>query len=120
MQSFFLLLARATDRELARMVEYLKAENRILRDKLPKRVAVTPQERRRLVKLGKALGSAISGLITIVSPRTFARWLGGEKAAAKPKPAKPGRPRTGEEVPAVGLPIAQETGCGYTRILRAL
>jgi hypothetical protein len=29
LQSFFLLLARATDRELTRMVEYLKAENRI-------------------------------------------------------------------------------------------
>ena len=31
-------LARATESELARYVEYLKAENRILRDRLPKRV----------------------------------------------------------------------------------
>ena len=39
--------AQATDRELARAVEYLKVENRILRDKLPKRVAVTPRETKR-------------------------------------------------------------------------
>ena len=40
-----MVLARATGSELARYVEYLKAENRILRDKLPKRVVCTPAER---------------------------------------------------------------------------
>ena len=33
-------------------IEYLKAENRILRSKLPKRITVTTAERARLVKLG--------------------------------------------------------------------
>ena len=37
----FPLLGASTDAQLVRMVEYLKAENRILRDKLPKRVVVT-------------------------------------------------------------------------------
>ena len=32
---FFDILGAATHPQLARMVEYLKAENRILRDKLP-------------------------------------------------------------------------------------
>ena len=50
-----MVLARATESELTRYVEYLKAENRILRDKLPKRVVCTPAERQRLVKLGKPL-----------------------------------------------------------------
>jgi putative transposase len=72
-QRFLLFLAAATDRELARMVEYLKAENRILRDKLPKRITVTAPERRTLLKYGKRLGSKIRELITIVSPRTFLR-----------------------------------------------
>lgn len=54
-----LLAARATDSELGRYIEYLKAENRILRAKLPARVAVTPAERRRLVKLGLRVGPAI-------------------------------------------------------------
>jgi hypothetical protein len=48
-----MVLARATESELARYVEYLKAENRVFRDKLPKRVVCTPAERQRLVKLGK-------------------------------------------------------------------
>jgi len=37
------------------MVEYLKAENRILRDKLPKWLTVTARERNRLMKLGRRL-----------------------------------------------------------------
>jgi len=39
-----LLVAQATEKERVRMVEYLKAENRILRSKLPKRIEVTPVE----------------------------------------------------------------------------
>ena len=50
------------------MIEYVTAENRILRSKLPKRVNVTPAERGRLVKLGKKLGSAVEESITIVHP----------------------------------------------------
>ena len=69
------------------MVEFLKVENRILRDKLPKRITVTKQERTRLIKLGKGLGSAIKDLITIVSPRTFARWMAGNKKPAATKRA---------------------------------
>ncbi|MGH7226658.1 MAG: hypothetical protein ACRELF_25865 [Gemmataceae bacterium] len=76
--SFFLMLATAADRELARQVHYLKTENRILRSKLPKRISVTAAERQRLLRYGKPLGAAIRALISIVSPRTFARWLNGE------------------------------------------
>ncbi len=63
----FALFASSTDSQLAQMVEYLKAENKILRSKLPKRITVTPRERNRLVKLGRRLGSAIKDLITIVT-----------------------------------------------------
>jgi putative transposase len=108
----FLLLARSAERELARMVEYLKEENRILRDKLPKRITVTAQERHRLVRLGVRLGSAIKDLIGIVSPRTFARWVRGEKPAAKKATQKPGRPRTSDDIRALVLRIARETGWG--------
>jgi hypothetical protein len=38
-----MVVARATDRELARMVDYLKAENEILRARLPKRIVTTPR-----------------------------------------------------------------------------
>jgi putative transposase len=58
------------------MIEYLKAENQILRKGLPKRIEVTAAERAKLVRLGVRLGSKIKAIITIVHPRTFARWLG--------------------------------------------
>ena len=54
-----LILANPTHRELAAQVQYLKAENEILRSKLSKRIAATPAERARLVKLGKKVGGAI-------------------------------------------------------------
>src|SRR5262249_41011808 len=65
-QRFLMFLAVATDKELARTVAYLKAENRILRSKLPKKVEVTPKERQTLLKYGKKLGSKIREVITIV------------------------------------------------------
>jgi hypothetical protein len=39
-----LLLAEATEKDLVQMVEYLKTENRILRQKLPRRIDVTPAQ----------------------------------------------------------------------------
>jgi putative transposase len=115
------MLAHATDRELARQIQYLKAENRILRDKLPKRITVTAQERQRLLKYGKLLDAAIRELITIVSPRTFARWLSGETVSAKDrKPAKSGRPKTPQDIRDLVLWLARENAWGYTRILGEL
>jgi putative transposase len=116
------MLAAATDRELARQVQYLKSEKRILRDKLPQRITVTAQKRQRLLKYGKPLGTAIRELITIVSPRTFARWLDAETATAKGrKPAaRPGRPRTAEDIRALMLRLARENAWDYIRILGEL
>jgi len=117
----FLLLSHATDRQLARMVEYLKAENRLLRERLPKRLRVTVQERRRLVKLGRPLGSAMRHLVTIVTPRTFSRWLKGEgRGATAKRQRKPGRPRTPDEIREWVVRMARETGWGYSRILGEL
>ena len=118
------LLANATESQLAQYVEFLKAENRILRSKLPKCVVCTPAERERLVKLGKPLGAAIKDLITIVTPRSFARWAsgGGKKdqpATAKEK-RKPGRPRTPEAIRELILQMAKDNGWGLGRILGEL
>jgi putative transposase len=115
------MLASLTRQELARQVQFLKAENQILRSKLPARITVTPEERRRLIKAGRKLGAAIRELISIVQPATFVRWLGAEqKSAVKPSPRKPGRPRTPQEIEELILRIAKDTGWGYTRILGEL
>ena len=101
-----MMLASMSRSELARNVQYLKAENEILRSKLPKRITVTPSERQRLLKFGKAVGSAIKHLITIVSHRTFLRWLAGGRSPRKP--GKRGRPRTAEEIRQIIIRVARK------------
>ena len=68
------------------------------------------------------MGSALKNLITIVSYRTFTRWVAGAERP-KTKPAstrKPGRPRTAEDIRELVAKIASENGWGYTRVLGEL
>jgi putative transposase len=123
LQPLFALFASSTDSQLARMVEYLKAENRILRDKLPKRLTVTPRERARLVRLGVRLGTAVKDLITVVTPPAFSRWVAaarGDESTGKKSTRKPGRPRTPEDIRKLVLRLAGENGWGYARVLGGL
>ncbi|MBN2564374.1 MAG: transposase [Candidatus Eisenbacteria bacterium] len=118
-----LLIARLTDPELARSVQFLKAENKILKSKLPRQVRTTPAERRTLLKLAAPLGSAIKALLSIVSHRTFLRWKAAEKgdcAKQKKTDRTPGRKRTPEEIREIVIRLAKENGWGYTRILGEL
>jgi putative transposase len=70
------LLARCSRNELVRHIEFLKAENEILRNRIPKKkITLNHEERARLIKLGKAIGPAVSKLLTIVHPNTYRRWL---------------------------------------------
>ncbi|WP_339613767.1 hypothetical protein [uncultured Rubinisphaera sp.] len=77
----FVMIASATDRELVKYVEYLKAENQILRARIPGQIHTTANERQKLIKLCKGIGRAIEELITIVTPTTFFRWLRDEKGS---------------------------------------
>ena len=121
-QLLLLRLARLTDRQLAAAVQYLKAENEILRSRLPRRIKVTPREKRRLLKFGRPLGRAMKDFVSIVTPRTFLRWLNGDRPRARTaRPRRPpGRPRTVEDLRELVLRIAGETGWGYSRILGEL
>jgi putative transposase len=114
------LIASATDRELAKYVEFLKEENRILRERVPGQIHTKPSERERLLKLGKQLGRAIEELLTIVSPSTFYRWVREEKNG-RPKPKNPkGGQRKPKELREIVIQIATTTGFGYTRIIGEL
>ncbi|MBS0207961.1 MAG: DDE-type integrase/transposase/recombinase [Planctomycetes bacterium] len=119
-QSLLLVIAGATQKELARQVKYLKVENEILRSKLPKRITVTPKERRRLVRFAERLGSAIHQLATIVGPGTLLRWIREDKGKKPRPPAKRGRRRTPEQIRRLVLKLARENEWGYTRILGEL
>jgi putative transposase len=125
LQPLFALFATTDDAKLRQMVEYLRAENRLLRSKLPDRITLTTREKNRLIKLGSAAGSAIRHLVTIVSYRTFCRWTAAvagpplKKKRAAPA-RKPGHPRTPEDIRKLVVKIARENGFGYTRILGEL
>ena len=84
------LIASATDHELAKYVEYLKHENKILRGRLPEQIHTTVEEWKTLLKYGKVIGKAIEELVSIVSPAMFYRWVGDEKI----KPVEPTSMRT--------------------------
>jgi len=118
------LLASLTRQELARQVTYLKAENRILRSKLPVRISLSNQERQTLVKHGKRLGAKLKELVSIVSYGTFRRWIRELEDTPSKRPAnangRSGRPRVEESVSEAILRIRKETGWGYTKILQAL
>ena len=48
-------------------VEFPKEENKTPRTRIPGQVHTKPDERRRLAKLGKAIGRGVEALLTIVS-----------------------------------------------------
>jgi hypothetical protein len=92
----FWVLVGAGQDDLRRQIQYLKAENEVLRSKIPGPVRVTVQERSRLVRLARPLGSAIKSLVSIAKPDTVMRWI---RDADRDRPKKrictrkPGRPR---------------------------
>ncbi|MBY0310477.1 MAG: hypothetical protein K2W85_00250 [Phycisphaerales bacterium] len=84
----FEALVYSSEDDLRRQIQYLKAENEILRAKISGPVRLEPEERARLVKLGRPLGKAIKALISVAKPETFLRWV---READKVTPRKKGR-----------------------------
>ena len=106
------LIASATDRELAKYVEYLKAENKILRARIPGQIHTTAGERQTLIKLGKGIGRAIEELITIVTPTMFFRWLRDEKGSKSKTKNPKGGQRKPRQLRELVIEIAKTTGFG--------
>ena len=71
-----LMLAGWINRQQQEMIEYLKEENKILREKLGgKRLLLTDSQRRRLAILGKKLGREFLGQVCCAfSPDTLLKW----------------------------------------------
>lgn len=113
------MIASATESELAKYVEYLKAENRILRARIPGQIHTRQSEREVLMKYGKTIGRAIEELITIVTPSTFFRWCRVGSGTASPKNPKGGQ-RKPRELRQLVIEIAKNTNFGYTRIIGEL
>ena len=82
----FLFFASAEEAQLIKAIEPRDAELAMLRARVPKqRIFLTNEERERLLELGEGIGPDITKLISIVSPRTYKRWLSRkEKGEIRP------------------------------------
>ncbi len=124
---FQILVALAgwvNEQQLA-VIEYLKEENRVLREQVGRRrLRFTDDQRRRLAAKGKALGRRVlRELGTIVTPDTILRWyrrLVARKYDGSGK-RRPGRPRVMDAIRALTARMALENErWGYTRIVGEL
>jgi putative transposase len=108
------------------LVEYLRTENRVLKELHgKKRLRLTDDQRRRLAVPGKALGRKLLGEIgTLVAPDTILRWhrqLIAEKwDYTARRQNKPGRPPITDEVRALVLKLAKENLSWVTTVSKAL
>ena len=102
-QLFLLILAGWINRHQQEVIEYLEAENRVIREKFgKKRILLNDDQRRRLAVKGKVLGrKALQEIATIVTPDRILRWH-RELIAAKWDYSKRrknvGRPPVSQEV----------------------
>ncbi len=113
------------NREQTAVIEFLKEENRVLRELLgTKRPCLNDDQRRRLAVLGRALGrKLLSTCCCIVTPDTILRWH--RRLIAKKYDGsanrKPGRPRIALCIRHLVQRMAKENRTwGYGRILGAL
>ena len=120
-QLLSVIVAGILNEQQQRVIDYLKEENRILREQLgSKRIRLTDDQRRRLAILGKALGhKVLSEICAIVTPDTIMRWhrklIANKYDGSKTR--KPGRPRVLQKIRQLVLRFATENRTwGYKRI----
>ena len=113
------------NQELLLQNEYLAAENRVLRVRLPSRLRLSDPERFTLAEIGKRLGrKGLQQVACTAKPDTILAWyrrLIARKFDGSKYRAYPGRPRVEPEVEALVVRFAREnSGWGYDRIVGAL
>jgi putative transposase len=115
----------SVDENLLLRIEYLVAENRILRAQIKGRVQLSDAERQTLAEIGAKLGKqALEEVATIVQPDTILGWnrkLAAEKFDGSKERKSLGRPRVDKDLEDWVVRMAKENrGWGYDRIAGAL
>src|SRR5262245_16348767 len=113
------------DQELLARIEYLAAENRILKAQLKGRLKLSDAERATLAEIGHRLGrKALAEVATVARPDTILAWhrrLVARKFDGSKAHRGPGRPRIKREVEQLIVRMARENhDWGYDRIVGAL
>src|SRR6202051_205582 len=122
------LLAYVTgsvNQELLLRNEYLAAENRVLRAKLPARLRLSNPERITLAEIGTRIArKALRDVACVARPDTILGWyrrLVVQKFDGSKQRQYPGRPPVTSEVETLVVRMASEnSGWGYDRIVGAL
>ena len=123
-QLYMVILCGWVNRQQQEVIEYLRTENQVLKEKLgKKRILLNDDQRRRLGVKGKILGrKLLEEFGTLFSPDTILRWhrqLVAKKWTYKRR--SPGRPRVMAIIADLVVRIAGENlRWGYTRIPGAL
>ena len=116
-----MMLAGWINRHQQDMLEYLKAENKILREKLGKRrLLLNDSQRRRLAIVGRKLSrKALAEICEVFSPETILRWhrkLVAQKYDSS-KHKGLGRPQISDELRNAIIDVAKDNrDWGYIRI----
>jgi putative transposase len=119
----FLLIAVSgwMNQTQVKTIEYLREENRALREQLgSRRLRFNNDQRRRLAVKAKGLGrKLLAEVATLVTPETLLAWhrqLIAHKYDGSPKRG-PGRPPISQEVEALVIHLAEENrSWGYRRL----
>lgn len=106
--------------QLIKTLELRDAELAMLRSRVPKkRIFLSNEERERLLELGEGIGPEVTKLISIVSGRTYKRWLARKRSGEKPA-KRMGRKGTPETLRQLVVRLARENTWGYGRIVGEL
>ena len=124
-QTLLAYISGSVDEELLLRIEYLVAENRILRDQIKGRLHLSDSDRQTLAEIGKKLGKkALEEVAQVAKPDTILAWhrkLVAQKFDGSKQRKSVGRPRVDKELEDWVVRMAKENrGWGYDRIAGAL
>jgi transposase InsO family protein len=126
-QLLMAILVGWVNRQQQEVIDYLRTENQVLKEKLgPGRILLSDDQRRRLAVKAKVLGRKLLQEIgTLVTPDTLLRWhrmlVAKKWDYSQVRKPSPGRPPYSAEIRASVVRLARENpGWGYDRIQGAL
>ena len=126
-QLMLIILASWVNRQQQEVIEYLRTENAVLKEKLgKKRILLTDDQRRRLAVKGNILGrKQLEQFGTLFTPDTILRWhrqlVANKWDYSDRKEKRPGRPRIRQVIVDLTIKFAKENPTwGYDRISGAL
>lgn len=126
-QLYFVILAGWMNRQQQELIEYLRTENQVLKEKLgKKRILLNDDQRRRLAVKGKILGrKRLEEVGTLFTPDTILRWH--RKLVAQKwdysdrRTSRIGRPRVRQVIVDLTVKFARQNSTwGFDRIQGAL